>query len=300
MKVRFVINSQGRQDRGHLETVITRVLRGVDFDVRLTEYHGHATDIARESERDGVNSIVAVGGDGTINEILNGIIGTQIALGVIPTGTANDLASYCQIPKDIKRACEIVRDRRIRRADTIRVNDWHYLTVGGIGIPCDAIAAARRINDGLPIGNRLIAALGSKSYVLGLSQAMLNPGRWRHPVSIRFNNTALHTDAFSLTAGNQPELGGHFRLSPEATNNDGLMAICLIENCRSRTQLLKSVLRTFSGSHTHAQNVRTFTARSVTIESPQPIPFFGDGEIIQNDSHFHLKVLPRAVRLIVP
>src|SRR5512139_3589449 len=110
-----------------------------------TSYPGHATAIARRAVAEKAEAIVAVGGDGTVREIVNGILGSPVAIGIIPAGTANDLAAYSKIPADLAKAGDVVRGLRTRPAAVIRVNGEYYVTAGGLGLPSEVAWLANRI-----------------------------------------------------------------------------------------------------------------------------------------------------------
>jgi diacylglycerol kinase family enzyme len=114
-----------------------------------------------------VDAIIAVGGDGTINEALNGMIGTEVPLGIIPCGTANDLAHHLGIPTDLENAVSVIGQGRTQRIDLIRVNDWYMATTGGIGIASIVIQSLERIKYS-NLGRRLASTLGGAIYLLTL------------------------------------------------------------------------------------------------------------------------------------
>lgn len=301
MKTKIIMNSRLYRYRGkRLTAVLRRKFADTSFDIVPTAYPGHATDISRQAVRQGVDTVVVVGGDGTINEVLNGIMASDVALGIIPAGTANDLASYYGLPRNIDKACDIILKRHLHLVDVICVNGWHYLTAGGIGAPVDAAAMAEVIKRQVPFGRMISYLLGSRIYVFTLLHTFLNRMNRFGKVTIRMNDKSIISDSFSLLVMNQPTLGQRFRVSPQANNSDGLLDICLIEQSRSCTYLLKTIANTVRGRHIGMQGVRYFQSKSLSISTVHPVAFFGDGEIHQHGTSFDVRVIPSALRVIVP
>jgi len=138
MKIKVIANPQPMN--GHyryLRALVQQQFGHHVVGIEQTTCPQHATDIARRAASEDVDTVVAVGGDGTVNEVINGIVGTELALGIIPTGTANDLASLYSIPTDVGKACKLILERHVQEADVINVNGWYYVTAGGLGLPCE-------------------------------------------------------------------------------------------------------------------------------------------------------------------
>ena len=301
VNTRIIINSSIRRSKSkRIESALRSQLAGTSVETVRTAYAGHATQIARRSAEDGTDTVIVVGGDGTINEVVSGIWGSNIVLGIIPAGTANDIACHYRIPKNVEHACRIIAARNTRRVDAISVNSWHYLATGGVGIPCDAIRFAEAFRRCWLLGWSPVILMGSLLYVWGLMCALLRYSRWRHPLIVENGNQRWEVDAFSLTVGLFPTLGKHYKILPGAAGHDGRMGICLIENCQNPLRLLRSVFSTLSGRHIGMANVQTFRTTCLSVRSRRPISLFGDGEIRPRSTLFRMKHVPGVVNLIVP
>ena len=301
MKIKVIINRKARDGRNRdVEPVLREKFGGSLVGLEETAYPRHATELARQAVKDGIDTLVAVGGDGTVNEVLNGIVGTKVALGIIPAGTANDLAGYYDIPADIDSACEVILNRRISRADLIWVNGWHYATAGGVGFPLDVAKAACAIRCKSKLGRFIGQLLGSRLYILAALCALLKRKAQSNRVNIRSNGSLIEADALSLMVNNQPFLGKSFLVSPGAVNDDGMLDVCLIENSKGLVQTLLIVGNVLRGTHVHSSSVRMWRASELTVYAQEPVGFLGDGEVHQTCSEVKIEVVPSALRVITP
>jgi YegS/Rv2252/BmrU family lipid kinase len=301
MKVKVIINPKSiNGDKNHLKKVLEEKFSHSLLGIERTAYSGHATHITRRAIEENIDTIVAVGGDGTVNEVLNGIVGTEVALGVIPTGTANDFACLYHIPNDVARACDVIREQCLVRADVICVNERYYVTAGGMGLPCEVVSLANRIKFSSLAGKLLSQFLGSKIYLLAVLFALAKKTKKDHFFDVRWDGGSLSMDSLALMIDNQPFLGRNFLMSPEAVNNDGLFDVCLIENSKSRVQILSILIKVLTGNHVNSASVRQWRTPELTIQAKISMPFFGDGEIFGKASEFRIKIVPKALKVIVP
>ncbi len=301
MKTLVIMNPVSKNGRNAaVKQTVKKHLARLSPTIEMTRYVGHATTLAADAVTAGYESIITVGGDGTVNEVLNGIIGSSVTLGIIPTGTANDIAAHYAIPTDIERACRIVLNGIIHRPDVISVNDWYYLTVGGIGLPCDTLAIAESIKSHDRFGKLLAFALGSRIYLLALIAALMKKRWGQMHLSVTAGEVRHDGSTLSLIIGNQTRLGGHFQVLPRAKNDDGLFDVFVLRRRRHRFASLVTLGKTTTGNHESRPDVKLFRTDSLEIESHHAMPFFGDGQIGITGRKFAVRILPGAVRLIVP
>ncbi len=301
MKIHAIINPLAAGKAfGEIENTLYRILGGHLRAVDKSTYRGDATYIARQAVNDGADVVIAVGGDGTVCEVCNGIIGHDVSLGIIPIGTANDLAAALGISSDIEAACSAILARDYRTIDAIRVNGRYYLTTGGLGMSGHALAAAEFIRHSIPSGVRLGRAIGDRLYLIGLLCALLNLRNWHHRVTVSTEGQSWEADAFSLTVGNLATLGGRFQLAPGAASDDGLIDVCVLNNYRSLAAMLQTVVRTMSGTHVELDTVNTLRCSRLQVDCPTPQTWFADGEVVCTDTRFVIEVVPRAIRVLAP
>jgi len=322
MKIKVIINSRSKvKNLWCVEALIRRKFSTRTVDISRTKYSGHAIEIAQNAGSCPFDIIVAVGGDGTVNEIINGTIGSNIPIGIIPFGTANDLASYLKIPKDTKQACDLIiktnirsvdipKDTKqacdliiktnIRSVDLIRVNDWFFITSGGVGLPCDVLAEIVNSKRRRIFGRRIISFLGGRIYALALLMVLLRRKHSGRQIRLRAINHLYDIEASSLVIGNQPYLGRSFKVLPGAINNDGAFDVCLIENNKNRILFFSTLIKMLNGNHIKNNDVTLFRTDNISIKSNKPLVFFGDGELKLKDTSFNIQIIPDGAKIIAP
>lgn len=299
MKIKFIVNPRSKKaDVVHLRRMLKGRFADSLVDIEQTNYPRHALIIAQQAAIDGFDTVVAVGGDGTVNQVLNGIIGTKTTLGIIPTGTANDFASYYHIPNNLIKACELITQRHLQPADVIRVNGWCYVTAGGIGLPSAVAGIANAIKSNGKTGRLLGQLMGSKLYLLAVMGALFKTGRYRNPLSIKYEGIQMRGNALSLMINNQPFLGRNFLMSPGAVNDDGMLDVCLIENSATLIEMLAVIFKVLTGRHIFSKGVRIWRTREVILQTERLMDFMGDGEICQKAKEFKVEILHRALNVI--
>jgi diacylglycerol kinase (ATP) len=301
MKAIAIINPHSANGARPRNAEALRENLGQDLrSIQYTAYPKHATEIAQRAICEGIDTIIAVGGDGAINEILNGMIGSSAALGIIPAGTANDLVSYLRLPTDIDEACRVIRQRSVRRIDLIRINDRYVASCGGFGFPCDVAQIANSLKQWIVFGGHVVQALGSSIYVLAFLIALYKRRHHHSRIRIQWGGHSVSVDPLWLMVDNQPFLGKRFLMSPSASNNDGLLDVCLVENSINRRKIISLVLKVMRGNHTTLRTVYTGRFRELTLHAESPIRFFGDGQVFEESRHFEIRILPGALNVIVP
>lgn len=301
MKTLVIINPASRRVRvNNITNTVAAKLTGRHLEIETTSYCGHATTLAREAARNNYRVVIAVGGDGTVNEVLNGVVGTDTALGIIPAGTANDIAHHHGLPLDTKRCCDIIAAGNTRQVDVIGVNQWHYLTVGGIGLPCKTLVRAENLKLNSGFGRILARLSAGKLYLLALTGVFAQRGWQGETMSLQYNGSRYTDSTVSLLIGNQSKLGNQFTVLPGAVDDDGQFDVFTILDVGRPTATAETVLRTINGSHVGRADVRMLRTDRLHIETRNIVSFFGDGQIVDRGRTFDVHVVPRAVKLIVP
>jgi YegS/Rv2252/BmrU family lipid kinase len=239
---------------------------GVEVEIAPTEGPGHATELARQACRREWDVVVAVGGDGTVNEVLNGLEGTRTSLATVPSGTANMLARELTIPLDATRAARLVSRGRRRRMDAGRANGRRFLMVVGVGWD------AAIVNE---VAERRRGHLGRHRYLLPIARTM-----WRYDFPVleaRVDGEEAPRPACLAYACNTRNYGGWFTLAPRARPDDGRLDFLVVREGRSRNYV-RWILGALLGTLPGYREVDYFRGRRIRIESEKPVPYQVDGD----------------------
>lgn len=295
MPAKIILNPySNRWGAARQAPVVQRLLEelGYDFEWSETQGPGHAIALAAEAVARGFDPIVVAGGDGTIGEVVNGLLGegerASVRLGVIPLGSANDYAVQLGIPTDLPTACRLlVEAAHVYTLDAGRVNERAFMNDVTLGF-------GARVNIEAETIQRL---RGSLIYLAGVFKALT---RYTLPtVSYEWDNGRLENHPTLMAyAGIGWRTGGVFHLTPDALQDDGLLDF-FVGDAMGRLAILRLLPKTFDGSHIHDPRVHFARCTWVRISSADPLPVLADGEIIHRAAHeLHLRILPAALRVI--
>ena len=241
--------------------------RGHAVDVRVTFERGDAEWIAREAAAKGVDVVVAAGGDGTLNEVVNGLDGYDTALGVVPLGTANDFARQAGIPADADHAMDVILLRKPVRIDTASLNGRRFLNVSTGGIGAEATAETPP---------QAKASLGQLAYAISGLRKLADFEPY-HAV-FRSGGFVLELDFLMFAVGSGLAAGGGTMVTPHASTTDGLIDLCIVERM-PRREFARTVLRLRHGEHVGEEGVHYLRFNDITIEGTRPISVNVDGEV---------------------
>ena len=245
-----------------------------------------ALDLARQCVRDGVETLVVVGGDGMVHLAVQALAGSGTRLGIVPAGTGNDVARYFDLPrKDTAAATDVVIGSRERTVDLARVGSTYYVTVLAAGF--DAIVNER--------ANGMSWPKGQMRYNL----ATLAELRTLKPIPyvVEIDGHQQRFEATMVAVGNGPSFGGGLRITEGAVLDDGKLDVVWFRPL-SRRELLKAYPTLFKGTHVHHPEYRHSHATKVTIAAPG-ITAYADGERI-GALPLTVEVAPMALRVLVP
>lgn len=302
MRTTVIINDHVSRHRTEaVESLIKNEAQRRDITVRHSRASDDATAIARQAVAEGAEIIVAVGGDGTVNAVANAAVRTDVTVAVMPSGTANDWATFHHIPHNPADAWSVVNDHDTRRVDAISANGWVFLTGGGLGLPCLVAGEVDvRRHHALSRAIRRLG-MGHGLYVGTLVHRLISGHPPCHHVIVRNGRGDYRIDAVAIVVSNQPVIGRYFRLSPDADVSDGVCDVCVIHHAEKRTRLAASIIKAARGlTPAAAQTVDRWRARELELVCEEPLPFMADGEIRAPQSGWMIRTLPGAIRLAVP
>jgi diacylglycerol kinase (ATP) len=300
MRTQLIVNPQAYRGRAvALLPQITNTLQqlGVEFDLKQTEAPGRATELARQAVAGGYERVVVVGGDGTCNEVVNGLlIAAQqrhsTIVGIIPAGSGNDWAYALDIPFDISRACAILKNGSERVIDVglVTVDGQPRIFVNSVGLGFDAEVA---------VDTKQTKRLRGFGMYLWSVFRVLIFGKWPYPAQFSLNGETYQHPLTLLTVANGVRAGGGFILTPEAQLDDGLLDVCYASQL-SKWALLNLLPKTLNGTHIHHRAVTLARVSQVEVTVETGIPGHIDGEILCIDGrHFDFEILPQALRVWV-
>jgi len=271
---------------------------GIKYDVVFTERVGHAIELARDAAKQHYRYVVAVGGDGTINEVVNGLLSVpnhQLSLGVVNTGTGSDFVRSLGIPRDPDRACRHLLSEKRLQVD-VGVIEWgfngkkslrYFVNAAGVGFDAEATETRRK----LPKIFR-----GPISYVIGVFKTLL--GYRNKHVKIKLDETDEKLKkVLSVIVANGMYFGGGMKVAPAALLGDQLFEVLTIGDI-GKFELVQAFPRVYKGTHITHPKVRVERAATVNLSSVERLLLQADGEII-GEGAFRFSLLPGALSVIV-
>lgn len=264
---------------------------GMAFEMAVEERPQLAIGLAADAARRGVDVIAAVGGDGTVHEVVNGILTSgaepRPALAIIPGGTGNDFARGVGIPKDPLAAGRLLLDGTRRRIDVGQVNDRYFVGISGVGF--DAEVAAR-VN-GWP---KWIS--GTSVYVAAILNMLV---AYRCvPTRVVLDGHEQQLRMFLIAAANTPWYGGGMYMAPAARPDDGALEVVMARDL-GKIETLGLLPKVFSGAHLRHRKVTHQSAREVRVESDAPLAIHADGETVGRVPAL-FRIVPGAIEVIAP
>jgi diacylglycerol kinase (ATP) len=273
------------------------VSRGLEGDALFSERPGHLTELAREAADGGASLLVVVGGDGSVNEVANGIAGHEgVEIAVLARGTGWDFVRTYGIPHRLADAVEVARSGRARVIDLgrVRYRSWR----GGEAQSWFANVASAGMTGAIAErANETTKALGGKASYLWATIAVFV--RWQvGTVRVALDGETREGRMHDVVVANGRYFGGGMMICPEANPEDGRFDVLLIGDLTKR-DLLLTLPKTYRGSHLPHPKAELLRAATVTIEGPQPLPIQLDGEQ-PGTTPATFEVVPRALHVRVP
>lgn len=288
-KIKFIINpisGVGRQKI--VEKLVEEMIDKVKYlyDISYTEAPHHATFLAQQASKNGYDVVVAVGGDGSINEVAKGIIGSQTKLAIIPTGSGNGLARHLQIPFDIKKAIQVINFGKEKLIDTAVINENLFLNVAGVGFD------AKIANEFAKCKKR-----GFWSYFkVGVSNYF---GYKEKKYTIYANGNVYKRRALFISLANSDQFGFNTSIAPSATIDDGELELCIM-----RKPGLLTIPFVFSKIYTKrihtSRYYEVLKVKEAQIVRKKRNTIHVDGDPMKTSNILDIKVNPKSLNVIIP
>lgn len=281
--------------------------KGIEPKIFFTERTGENNPVflARKAVEEDYDRIIVVGGDGTIQQVANGVVGFNLPVGFIPAGSGNDFTRALGIPQNTEQALETAIDGKVKSIDVGQVNGKIFINVFGVGFDAKVAYYAEEFKRKWPLFSNTLLYL-----IVSLRELFIKLEYQHLEITFPNKKSSLKKMVGKVTfvlIANGPTCGGVFRLTPQAVLDDGLFDICWIKKA-SRLRIFKCVIKGIKGTHLNLPVVRKDSdgrlprTSSLVISSldKQPLPCQADGEILPSETEYRISILPGALKVLVP
>ncbi|MBP7357742.1 MAG: YegS/Rv2252/BmrU family lipid kinase [Prevotella sp.] len=288
IKLKFIINPiSGTQNKENIPDLINKKINKekFDYDISFTEYAGHAAEIAHWSVDHMYPIVVAVGGDGTVNEVARSLVHTDTALGIIPCGSGNGLARHLQIPINIHKGIAIINNCKIESLDYGIINNMPFFCTCGMGF--DAFISMKFAEAG---------KRGPITYVENVLKEGLN---YKPETYIIEDENGKHKyKAFLIACANASQYGNNAYIAPQASMSDGLMDVIIMEPF-TMFDAPQISIDMFNKTLDKNSKIKTFKAKKIHINREKPGVIHYDGDPIITDKDVDVHIESCGIKMIV-
>lgn len=275
-----------RASRGkaHNKVALALLEAGHEVLLRITQYPGHATELACEAIANDVDVVCVVGGDGTVNEVARSLIGTDITLAIIPNGSGNGLARELSIPLSLPAAIKTLLQHNDLTIDTCLVNNIPFLCTCGIGFDG---SVSEEFSES--------SVRGPMVYIKDVVQVFFSQTPACYTLDI--DGDKLETKAFLIAFGNAAQYGNNAFIAPKANLTDGIIDITIIRDF-PMVDAAQIAIQLFSKGLAQSPYARLLRGRNIRVTTPEPIPFHIDGEAMGSASEIEVSVRPQSLKVL--
>ena len=284
----FIVNPiSGTTDKSRIVNLIPDYMEAERFDVKIwyTEFRGHAAQIARQAVEEDVKVVVAVGGDGTVNEVARCLIHTNTALGIIPCGSGNGLARHLFIPMNPEGALQVLSTCTIETLDYGMINDTPFFCTCGLGF--DAFVSSK-------------FAKSERRGLLTYIDNTLREGLRYKPdtYEIEIDGEKQHYKAFLIACANASQYGNNVYIAPQASMSDGLMDVTIMEPF-TVLEAPQIAIQLFNKTIDKNSRIRTFRCKSLRIHRSSPGVIHFDGDPKDEGADIEVRLVPKGIHMVV-
>lgn len=289
-RIVFIINpiSGGKKKVDIPNAILTKIDHNkFDVDIRFTERAGHAQEISKQSVDEGIDIIVAVGGDGTINEVASEMIDSKSILGIIPRGSGNGLARHLGISRYVKKALGVINSTRTLKIDTASINGKAFISIAGVGF--DAKVAELFANS---------KKRGFLTYFKIIAEKYATYRPKKYSITLDSGRT-ITTKALFISIANSNQFGYNTTIAPNAKLNDGKLDICIVKKPFLVEVPLIINLLLLRAIHL-SPHVEIIPASKIIIVQSKNRKVNIDGEAVELGKELNIKVNPLSLNIIIP
>lgn len=287
-KIRIIINpisGTGKQAKAEeaIKTWLDKAL--FDCEIIFTQHKGHFTSLAKEAAEKAYDAVVVVGGDGSINEAAQGLIGTKTALGIIPIGSGNGLARHLNIPMSLAGAIMRINQFKTKQIDTAYLNEQTFVSIAGIGF--DAHVAKLF---------SLTKKRGLWNYVkISVREYFRFPNKKYH---LFLDGKAIDSESFMIVFANANQFGNNFVISPEGQIDDGLLDVCFVQKPKLY-QIPNLFLKMFQKKIHQSKLVNIQSAKQISMDLKENEIINLDGESIALSGTLNITINPLSLWVLI-
>ena len=286
-RIVFILNPiSGTHSKKEIPGLIDKLLdkEQFDYELRLTEYAGHAAEIAKESATEGIDVVVAIGGDGTVNEVARSLVHTKTALGIIPCGSGNGLARHLMLPLDIKKALGVINDCHIEAFDYGVINNLPFFCTCGMGF--DAFISLK------------FAEAGKRGPITYMENVLKEGLKYKPETYVVEDETGKQRHkAFLIACANASQYGNNAYIAPGATMKDGLMDVIIMEpfNALDAPQIAADLFMKTLGNNS---KIKTFRTERLHISRREAGAIHYDGDPIVTGTDIDIHIEHLGIRIV--
>ena len=287
-KILFIVNPiSGTSDKQHIIDLIPEFLDDSRFEwtISCTSHRGHAAELTDEAVKNGVDVVVAVGGDGTVNEVARSLIHTNTALGIIPCGSGNGLARHLYIPMNADGALQVLSACHIEQLDYGVIDEVPFFCTCGVGF--DAFISDR------------FSKAGRRGLLTYIENTLKEGLKYKPDTyEITIDGERQVYKAFLIACANASQYGNNVYIAPHASMSDGLMDVTLMEPF-TVLEAPQIAIQLFNKTITSNSRIRTFRCRHLHIKRSAPGVIHFDGDPKQAGEELDVQLVPKGIRMVV-
>lgn len=286
-KIRIIFNPiSGTGKQGKAEKAIQKHIDKLLFDIEIVYslHKGHLTLLAKEAADKSYDAVVVVGGDGSIHEVAQGLIGTKTSLGIIPIGSGNGLARHLQIPMSVDLAIQRINQFKTKQIDTVKINDHHFVSIAGIGFDASIAHQFSRTRK-----------RGLWNYTKISILEYFNSSN--HEYELKMDGETQKATAFMVVFANANQFGNNFVISPQAEVDDGFIDVCIVQKPKLY-QIPLLLIQILQKKAHRSKLIRIQKAKTIQLALAKVQPLNLDGEAIQESEVQNILINPLSLSVI--
>ncbi|MFN0047933.1 MAG: diacylglycerol/lipid kinase family protein [Cytophagales bacterium] len=284
----FIVNPiSGGKDKSFLPTLLKKELKDAHYELIYTNGPEHATSIAVDGIKRGFTDFIAVGGDGTVNEVAKALIGTEFNMGILPQGSGNGLARHNKIPMQMAGAVRLLNNPNVKRIDTCKLNNMPFINASGVGFD----AHIGKLFSENKHGKR-----GFSTYFNMTVNEFKNYKSQNYAITA--DGVKLDNNAFLITFANSSQYGNNAFIAPSASMTDGMIDLCIMKPFPP-LNIIELGFKLFTGGINDSMYVESVKAKVITVHRESAGDIHLDGEPFQSGRDITVEIVPNSLNLLI-